>query len=191
MRKLSVLIFLVLLSLSFSCQNANCEEAKSGSDRSWSDMLHFDRSWKTNHEAVTDEEFEKVMSRFEKKKKPKRYEFEANETRDSLNDMSILNEIANHTPVILFPTNLRSYEGEFIPAGYYKLNYVEKDKKHYLYVTQGRNLFAKLEMKPTKENFDAEEIQFAEIRPNNDNETMKLIYGNLDLNLIKNLYIVN
>ena len=190
MRKLYLLIFIILFSFCFTEQRANCEESNSGSEKSWNEMLEFDRNWSNNQEAVTDEEFEKVMKRFEKKKKPKKYEFEADETRDSLNDMSILNEIANHTPVILFPTNLRSYEGETIPAGYYKLNYVEKDKKHYLYVTQGRNLFAKLEMKQTNENFDAESIQFAEIRPNNDNETMKLIYGNLDLNLIKNLYIV-
>ena len=150
------------LSQQFSCS------AETGSDSSWNEMLEFDRSWRTNHEAVTDEEFEKVMKRFEKKKKPKKYEFEADETRDSLNDMSILNEIENHTPVILFPTNLRSYEGELIPAGHYKLNYVEKDKKHYLYVTQGRQVFAKLEMSPTNENFESESIQFAEIRDNKD-----------------------
>ena len=173
--------------LLFLSVNAHCTEP--ASDPEWTDMLKFDREWRTNHEPVTDEEFEKVMQRFEKKKKPKKYEFEADEKRDSLNDMSILNEIANHTPTILFPADLRSYEGDIIPAGYYTLHYVDKDKTPYIIVTQGRKIYAKLEMSKTDEDFGSEAIQFAEVRPLN-NEMMKLIYGNLDLNLEKNLYIV-
>lgn len=84
---------------------------------------------------------------------------------------------------------MRSYEGEYIPAGYYKLNYVEKNKNPYILITQGRNVYANLAMKKTPEDFKTDSIQFAEIRPYND-EMMKLIYGNLDLNLEKNLYIV-
>ena len=166
--------------------NAFCDETTG--DSSWNEMIKFDREWRTNHTPVPDEEFEKVMQRFEKKKKPKKYEFEADEARDSLNDMSILNEIANHSPTILFPADLRSYEGDVIPAGHYTLHYVEKDKKPYLVVTQGRKVYANLEMSKTNENFESESIQFAEIRPYND-EMMKLIYGNLDLNLEKTLYI--
>lgn len=160
------------------------------SSSGWDDMLEFDRSWQTNHEAVTDADFEKVMQRFEKKKKPKKYEFEPNSTKDSLNDMSILNDISNHSPIILFPVNSRSYEGQYIPAGHYKLNYLKKNNKHYIVVSQGRKIYTKLEMSPTKENFNSETIQFAEIKPIN-NEMVKLIYGNLDLNLEKTLYIVN
>ena len=178
----------IFLLFSFCIYAPTTAEQTDGT--SWNDMIDFDRSWRTNHEAVTDEEFEKVMKRFEKKKKAKKYEFEADETRDSLNDMSILNDIANHSPIILFPANLRSYEGEYIPAGYYKLNCIKKNNKHYIIVSQGRKTYATLEMQPTKENFESDSIQFAEIR-SNDNESMKLIYGNLDLNLEKNLYIVN
>lgn len=185
--------FLIVFCVIFSCcllcpvQNSYGEDSDG---TSWNDLMKFDQSWRDNHKPVTDEEFEKVMQKYEKKKKPKKYEFEADETRDSLNDMSILKDIANHSPTILFPANLRSYEGEYIPAGYYKLNYVEKDKKHYLIISQGRNIFAKLKMKQTSENFGLDSIQFAEIRPYND-EMMKLIYGNLDLNLEKTLYIIH
>lgn len=187
MKKFLLCGFIILSSLFFISNQVYSED--SSGEQSWNDMLDFDRSWKIKHEAVTDKEFEEVMQRFEKKKKPKKYEFEADEQRDSLNDMSILNEIANHTPTILFPSNLRSYEGEYIPAGYYKLNYVEKDKEHYIVVTQGRTVIAKLNMQQTNENFEDESIQFAKIIPN-DEESMKLIYGNLDLNLVKKLYIV-
>ena len=187
MKKLFVFLVIFLSASLIFANNASGEEA--AVDSEWNDMLKFDRDWRTHHEAVTDEEFEKVMQRFEKKKKPKKYEFEADEKRDSLNDMSILNEIANHTPTILFPADLRSYEGEKIPAGYYTLHYVEKNKTPYIVVTQGRKIYAQLEMSKTDENFGIESIQFAEIRPYN-NEMMKLIYGNLDLNLEKNLYIL-
>ena len=186
MRKLVIYLSIIFFSCLILGSNAFCAESSGDSD--WNDMLEFDRNWSNNQEPVTDQEFEKVMQRFEKKKKPKKYEFEADEKRDSLNDMSILNEIANHTPAILFPTDLRSYEGEVIPAGYYTLHFVEQDKKPYIIVTQGRKIYAKLKMEKTKENFESESIQFAEIRPYN-NEMMKLIYGNLDLNLEKNLYI--
>lgn len=178
------MLFCILLT------NTQVYAAETSSDSSWDDMLEFDRSWQTNHKSVTDDEFEKVMQKYEKKKKTKKYEFDIDETRDSLNDMSILKDIANHSPIILFPSNLRSYEGEYIPAGYYKLNYMSKNKKHYIVISQGRKVYATLEMTPTKENFHSESIQFAEIRPYN-NEMMKLIYGNLDLNLEKNLYIIN
>lgn len=186
--KRSLIYLFILFAIFFVNQNiALADESSSGND-AWNDMLDFDRSWKTNHKSVSDEEFEKVMQKYEKKKKPKKYEFEAKEERDSLNDMSILNDIANHSPTLLFPADVTSYEGEYIPAGYYRLNYVEKNKEHFIVLTQGRQICAHLKMTPTKDDFKAESIQFAEIRPN-DNETMKLIYGNLDLNLYKDLYI--
>ena len=182
------LIYILILFLVFFINSDISFAEESDNDSGWDKMLEFDRSWKTNRKTVTDEEFEKVMKKYEKKKKPKRYEFEADETKDSLNDMSILNEISNHSPVLLFPADFTSYEGEYIPAGYYKLNYQEKEKEHFIVLTQGRKVCAHLKMSPTKDDFKSESIQFAEIRPNND-ETMKLIYGNLDLNLYKDLYI--
>lgn len=178
--------------LIFACSAVFVEKtfcADNSSTQSWDDIMNFDRDWRTNHEAVTDKEFEDVMKRYEKKKKPKKYEFEANEERDSLNDMSILNDIANYTPIVLFPVNLRSYEGETIPTGYYQLNYIEKENTPYIVLTQGRKVYARLKMQPTNENFKSESIQFAEIREN-DEESLNLIYGNLDLNLVKKLYII-
>ena len=188
MNKFLFCILIFILGLILSPQICAADEL--GIDSGWDSMIEFDRTWRNNQEPVTDKDFEKVMQRFEKKKKPKKYEFEPDEKKDSLNDMSILNEIANHSPIILFPVNLRSYEGEFIPAGYYKLNYTEKDKNHYIVISQGRKICAKLLMNPTSENFESDSIQFAEIRPYNS-EMMKLIYGNLDLNLEKDLYITH
>ena len=186
MKRFLIYSFIIIIAGLFTGSNFVFAD-DSGADE-WSDMLDFDRSWRTNQQSITDEEFEKVMKKYEKKKKPKKYEFEANESRDSLNDMSILNDIANHSPILLFPADFTSYEGDYIPAGYYKLNYMESDKNHYIVLTQGRKVCAKLIMNQTKDDFKSESIQFAEIRPN-DNETMKLIYGNLDLNLYKDLYI--
>ncbi len=185
MKRFILPIIIIMLSFILSANSSVFAD-----EQSWDDMMNFDRSWKTNHEAVTDEEFEKVMEKYEKKKKPKKYEFEADETRDSLNDMSILKDIAEHSPTILFPSKLRSYEGEVIPAGYYKLSYTKKDNTHYIILSQGRKIIAKLKMQPTEENFKSDTIQFAEIRAN-DEESMKLIYGNIDLNLEKKLYIVH
>ena len=181
------LVYIVMVVMGIFAAAAQAEEAPS--DDAWNDAIKFDRNWRTNHKAVTDEDFEKVMKQYEKKKKTKKYDFEENEQRDSLNDMSILKDIASHSPIILFPAKLRSYEGEIIPAGYYKLNYFEKDKNHYIALTQGRNIIARLLMNQTKDNFKSDSIQFAEIRPN-DEESMVLIYGNLDLNLVKKLYLV-
>ena len=186
MKRIFVYLMILLTGL-FFCSNYVFAE-DTDVDNSWDKMLEFDRSWKTNYKPISDEEFEKVMKKYEKKKKRKKYEFEADEAKDSLNDMSILKDITNHSPILLFPTDLTSYEGEYIPAGYYKLNYLEKNKEHFLVLTQGRKVCAHLKMSPSKDDFKSETIQFAEIRPNND-ETMKLIYGNLDLNLYKDLYI--
>lgn len=188
MNKFLVIIFIFFAGLFLSQQVYADIEPEI--DYSWDNMLEFDRTWRNNQEAVTDQDFEKVMQRYEKKKKTKKYEFDIDEKRDSLNDMSILNDIANHSPIILFPIDLRSYEGEIIPAGYYKLNYIKKNKNHYIVITQGRKIYGTLQMNQTNENFKSDSIQFAEVRPYNS-EMMKLIYGNLDLNLEKNLYIIH
>lgn len=180
------LLFLTLLAFSPMRANADVDFG----EQTWEDMAKFNMEWDKDQTPVTDEEFEKVMQRFEKKKKVKKYEFEANEARDSLNDMSILKEIAEHSPTILFPVQLHSFEGDIIPAGYYKLSYQQKDNKHFIVVSQGRKVYATLEMENSNENFARDSIQFAELKQF-DEEKMRLIYGNLDLNLVKDLYFMN
>ena len=100
MKRFLILSFIIFSGLFIGTNSVTAEEAAADE---WNDMLDFDRSWRTNHKPVTDEEFEKVMKKYEKKKKPKKYEFEANEERDSLNDMSILNDIEKNVGYTPYP----------------------------------------------------------------------------------------
>ena len=157
-------------------------------DNDMNDIYEFDKEWRTQ-EVVTDKEFEEVMKRYEKKKKYKKYEFEPDEKKDMMNDMSILTALSTGSKTILIPATFRTYEGEIIPAGYYLAKYSKEGNDHILTISQGRKIYAKIVLEKSSEKVDSEEILVIKIQ-HIDNDTAKIIYSDVDLNLEKTLYIV-
>lgn len=138
-------------------------------------------------EYITDEDFEKAIDQIdakvnrwkrwaEKRKLPKGENFSQS------NESEILNEEHGEDtlPVMSLPVELKIGEG-IVPVGHYQVKGEMVDGRPILSLYQAHYLMAKVPAIETKEDFDKEEILFADWENVNDNQ-IKIIYGSLDFN---------
>lgn len=92
-------------------------------------------------------------------------------------------------PVVSLPVDIK-FNGGIIPVGHYQVKGEVEDGKYLLNLYQAHNLIATIPVKPTYEDFDKEEILFADWVSEGD-EQIKLIYGSLDFNAYAILNINN
>ena len=184
MKKL-VLFFICFLSLS-SCAFAADDDINTDlwSDYNNEEIINNGKEI-TN---VTDEEFEKALDQIdakvnkwkhwaEKRKLPKGENFsQSNETEIINNEHG---EEAS-LPVMSLPVELKIGEG-IVPVGHYQVKGEMIDGKPVLSLYQAHYLMAKVPAIETKDDFDKEEILFADWESVND-EQIKIIYGSLDFN---------
>lgn len=148
---------------------------------------------------VTDQQFEKTLT--ELKERKKRKGFWARKEGKPLNESMIppadsqnseiqsVLDMINHSPTIMIPTTVIDDEGSTVPSGFYKLSTKKLDNQQYLLLlTQGTKLVAKVEARQTEEDLAQNEINFGRAIIVSDSK-IKLIYGNLDLNLEGYLYV--
>ena len=148
---------------------------------------------------VTDEEFEEAIEKMdskinkwknwaERRKKPKGEEFSQSNETELIND-----EHGEDTslPVISLPVELRIGDG-VIPVGHYQVQGEMIDGKPILSLYQAHYLVAKIPAIETDDDFDKEEILFADwISNENVPDKLKLIYGSLDFNAYTYLDLAN
>ncbi len=92
-------------------------------------------------------------------------------------------------PVLSLPVEISFREG-IIPVGHYQVKGETENNKYILNLYQAHELIAKIPAYPTDEDFEKEEILFADWININD-EQIKLIYGSLDFNAYAILNINN
>ena len=137
---------------------------------------------------VTDEEFEQALKQIdskvnkwknwaERRKRPKGEEFsQSNETELINNEHGEDSSL----PVMSLPVELKIGEG-IVPVGHYQVKGEIIDGQPILNLYQAHYLMAKIPAVETKEDFDKEEILFADWISENENR-IKIIYGSLDFN---------
>ena len=139
-------------------------------------------------EYITDEDFEKAFDEIdakvnkwkrwaEKRKMPKGENFSKS------NESEVLNEEHGEDaslPVMSLPVELKIGEG-IVPIGHYQVKGEMIDGQPVLSLYQAHYLMAKVPAIETKDDFDKEEILFADWENVNDNQ-IKIIYGSLDFN---------
>ena len=137
---------------------------------------------------VSDEEFEKALKKKNKKldiwKKillnngsPRGEEFsQSNETEEINNNQGADASL----PVLALPVDIKLAEG-YIPVGHYQVEGKNEDGKIILNLYQAHNLIAKIPATETTEDYEQEEILFANWVNADDNQ-IKIIYGSLDFN---------
>ena len=139
---------------------------------------------------ITDEDFEKAIEQMdskvnkwknwaEKRKRPKGEEFsQSNETEIINNEQG---EDAS-LPVVSLPVELKIGEG-IVPVGHYQVQGEMVNGRPVLSLYQAHFLVAKIPAIETNEDFDQEEILFANWLSDDENpDRIKLIYGSLDFN---------
>jgi hypothetical protein len=83
-------------------------------------------------------------------------------------------------PVLSLPVEISAGDG-IIPVGHYQIKGENNNGRAYLSLYQAHELIAKIPATITEEDFDKEELLFADWVSLNDEE-IKIIYGSLDFN---------
>lgn len=144
----------------------------------------------TNQEQryVSDEEFEQALNKMNSKvnkwknillnKRPmKGQEYsQGNESEALSNNRGEDSSL----PIISIPADIKIGDG-VIPVGHYQVDGENKDGKIILNLYQAHQLIAKIPATETQDDYDQEEILFANWIAENDDQ-IKIIYGSLDFN---------
>ncbi|MBQ9245345.1 hypothetical protein IJ182_03660 [bacterium] len=94
----------------------------------------------------------------------------------------------NNSLTVMIPMQAYSEDGTVIAPGFYKLSCRKiSENKYVMDLSQGTQLVLTVEATPTNQDLGQESISFcnAEII---DNGRIRLMYGNLDLNLVSYIY---
>ena len=148
---------------------------------------------------VTDEDFEEAIQKIdskvnkwknwaERRKRPKGEEFSQSNETELINDEH--GEDAS-LPVISLPVELRIGDG-IVPVGHYQIKGEMENGRPVLSMYQAHYLVAKLPAEETGDDFDKEEILFADWISDEENANrLKIIYGSLDFNAYTYVDIAN
>ena len=156
----------------------------------WDEPMKIDSEAKNQQKAVTDQEFEKVMNFFEKKKKKKEEknkpkgapigpQMQENIQPADANSFKVTYE---EYPTIMIPVTLINYDYNEITPGFYRILSVKKDNQYYLNFYQGNSLIAKVPAINTGNDHNQKSLNYAKIIPVND-KFMDIIYGDIDCNI--------
>lgn len=178
-------IFLLITALIFCANAAYCDDIGE-----WDDYIKIDEAAKSQQKSVTKDEFEKVMQRFEKKKKEKpKIKGESRTPEDeAFGNVQIFKEMYETYPTILVPTDLVTQEGQEIPTGFYRIMSVKKPHGYFMNFYQGNSLIARVKSNKTDNDFNQKTLNYAKMIENDEN-TVRFIYGDIDCNLETLIYI--
>lgn len=137
---------------------------------------------------VSDEEFEAAIKKKNKKldkwKKillnngsPRGEQFSQSDETEAINNNQ---GVDASLPVLALPVEIKIGEG-YIPVGHYQVEGKNENGRIVLSLYQSHNLVAKIPATETNEDYEQEEILFANWLSEGDNR-IKIIYGSLDFN---------
>lgn len=96
----------------------------------------------------------------------------------------------SHTLTVMIPVSAYTDYGQLVTPGFYKLSCKKLSNNEYvLQLTQDSTTVYTVKAKNTPEDLNQETINFCNAELNEDEKTIKLIYGNLGLNLVGYIYI--
>lgn len=156
----------------------------------WDEPMKIDSDAKNQQRAVTDQEFEKVMKFFEKKKKKKEDknkpkgapigpQMQEGATPADSNSFKVTYE---DYPTVMIPVTLITAEHKEIPPGYYRILSAKKENGYFLNFYQGSSLVAKIPAIETGDDHNQKSLNYAKVIPVNDS-FMNVIYGDIDCNI--------
>ena len=170
----------------------------------WNDYANMSNAW-DGQKTVTNKEFEQVMDALQaktkkkeakqKKKRAKKISGGGTSLHNELNPDKVIQELQSIKPVeedVLVNIPVATIiDGQPLEKGYYNV-VGERDKENnkvYLKLYQAHYLKAKIEATETDNDFDEDEVNFAEIQEYNDS-FVRLIFGSIDFNAYAYLPIV-
>lgn len=151
---------------------------------SWQDTNFYGKS-----QAVSDEDFDKAIESkktkknfFGFKKKEKNKAIPKGEEFSQSDETTFITESAKEYPIIIIPVELIIDEFTILPVGHYQVIGDDSDKNDIkLKFYQAGQLIASIGAKPTKDDFNQQEVNFAFCRYFDD-KRMEIIFGSIDFN---------
>ena len=163
----------------------------------WDEPLKVDQAAKNQEKAVTNQEFEKVMKFFERKKKKQE---EKNRPKGApigpqiqegaaLPDANSFKVTYESYPTVMIPVTLLTPNLTEIPPGYYRILSVKNGNNYYLNFYQGSSLIAKVAAINTGNDHNQKSLNYAKVLPVENDSYMNVIYGDIDCNIEAKLVI--
>jgi len=154
----------------------------------------------SGQKAVTDGKFKKTIDMLKERQLSAKQKRERNRvvplspaaSEEHLKEFSNIadgNDIS-HTLTVMIPVQAYTDYGQLIQPGYYKLSCKKtSENKYVLQLTQDSNTVYTVMAENTPEDLNQETINFCNAELSKDEKSIKLVYGNLGLNLVGYIYI--
>ena len=130
---------------------------------------------------ITDEDFEKTITKLKEKKKGAQKKFKGQSLNKEQANENYLNELSDKTLLLTLPVELMTPEGQEIPTGHYRVVCRKEKNKIYMDFRQSHSLIATVEALETDNDFGETAINFVKLRPYSETK-IKVIYGSIDFN---------
>ena len=161
-------------------------------DDFWDEQIKIDEAAKSQQRAVTDQEFNKVLDFFNRKKKKKEDKKKPKgapigpqlpEGQTPPSDSNVLPAKYDDYPTVMIPVTLVTPAGTEIEPGYYRILSVKaQNRTFFLNFYQGNQLIAKIPAREVNTDHNQQSLNYAKIIPVND-MYMDVIYGDIDCNI--------
>ena len=187
MRKLffTVLIFSIL-NIPVSADETTFDDlAKTDFSHATQNLKHF-----------SDKQFEEAIQQYKNKfQKPKKIKKKDIKTPTSVqeegvsSEFQVLQDVINHTPVIMIPADCMTADGQLVSAGHYTMSVkFDENETPYIYLTQGSYKYIKIPAKNSAQNDKEETINYGYACGKGN--TITLQYGNIDIAVEANLKVL-
>ena len=161
-------------------------------DDFWDEPIKVDNEAKSQQKAVTDQEFNKVLNFFTRKKKEKEEKKKPKgapigpqipEGQMPSVDNTVIKNAKDDYSTVMIPVTLITRDGKEIEPGYYRILPVKSGNKiYYLNFYQGNQLIAKIPAYESATDHNQKSLNYAKVIPVED-RYMNVIYGDIDCNI--------
>lgn len=194
-------ILLIVITFVLLCPIVSADELDDAMDM-WSADKSNDTTF-TGQKMITDEQFDKTVDKIKQKerdnKRKKWWQRKAPEinplcpvpeTQNMFQSTELDNvkTTINLTPTIMIPTTVETSVGEIIEPGFYIMSYSKEGGTNYLNLSQTPRITYKIPAQNAQEEDNSNDLNYGKAI-NLDNGYIKLIYGNVDVNIEAYLHV--
>lgn len=192
MKRILLILTILMFPMSY-CENINTSDAFMSGQKVMQNGFN-------GQKAVTDSKFKKTIDMLKERQLTAKQKRERNRviplspaaSKEHLKEFTTItdgNDIS-HTLTVMIPVSAYTESGQLITPGYYKLSCKKiSDNKYVLQLTQDSNTVYTIRAENTGEDLNQETINFCNAELSKDEKSIKLVYGNLGLNLVGYIYI--
>jgi len=186
--------FISILGTLLFCSTACFAFESALDDVDTTDYTHTTQNLKYFTEKEYQRAIEDYKNKFQKPKKVKKKDIKTPTTpfsdAESNPEYKVLDEVLHHKGSIMIPAVCETDNGQIVNPGHYSLEYyVDKYNQEWLILSQGSMNKIKIATRKSKASEKEDSINYAYAIGKGD--TVKLLYGNIDVAVEASLHVIN